>query len=203
MIPVPLVKGIDVEIVPSQHDEACESRVRGRLDNKTRANGTSGFELLPTALYFHSRLLSLSILRTARKEPTSNVVVDLLVVAAQVRNMGSRVNGRMRFIVVSTISGPLKPALLKPCSRNSSSQYGLPQPENIQCSHCSKSPVAPICLLLLNKRHEIKLGIELVGLRSGIRQETLLIQSLSDLIMGQHIDSFSEKKRVILRLELS
>jgi hypothetical protein len=88
-----------------------ESRVRRQLTTAKGKKLTLRREALAGDVNFDDRLHSSSVLGAAGEEATGDQVVHLLVVACEVVDVRSGVDGRMSLIVLLAVAGSLKAAV--------------------------------------------------------------------------------------------
>lgn len=69
-------------------------------------------KLFSAVIDFDPRLVSESVLRATRKEPTGNVLVYALIIPRQIPSIGSGMDGRVCVIIVFAISRLLERALM-------------------------------------------------------------------------------------------
>lgn len=85
---------------------------------------TCGIESLASAYNIHSGHRTLRILGTARQETSRNEFVHFFIVSLEITYMGSRVDGRMRLIVVLALAWSIESTLLEADIYASEGNYG-------------------------------------------------------------------------------
>ena len=113
-------------------------------------------------------LLALRIAMARRQETPRNKLVHPSLIRIEVTGGSSGMDGRMRLIVLRSITRALKLAIDQP------NMSDIPVASNVDSLCCEASPVS-IDRLLLYQRHEVERLVVLVRLGTRVAQKSLLI----------------------------